>query len=232
MYFFDSSMLVLIPAIIFTMIVQFRVQHVFNKFSNKTNSMGITGGEAARTVLNANGLYDVEINLLGGTDALENYYDPRNNTLNLSQVVFNSRSISAMCVACHEAGHAIQHAKGYIPVKIRGALVPITNFASNISWTLILIGLILSTFTDIGSLLFDIGALCFIVVVLFQLITLPVEFNASHRALVQMKKAEIVDRADLSGSKKVLHAAAMTYVAALATALSSLLRIFILRGDD
>lgn len=225
-----SSMIVLIPAMIFTMIVQARIKRAFSTYIEIENSKGITGYVAARRMLDANGLQQVPINMLN-SDALTNYYDPRNNTVNLSSEIYNQDSVASVCIACHEVGHAIQHATGYAPVKMRNALVPVTNFAQNASWPLILLGLLLSSTSQYGTMFFNIGILCFVAVVLFHLVTLPVELNASSRALTQMRTLDLVDDADYSGSKKVLSAAAMTYVAALATAAAALIRILLIRGN-
>lgn len=225
-----GSYLILIPAMIFTMIVQARIKSAFSTYSQIENSRRITGAEAARAVLDANGLQAVPINILSG-NAMTNYYDPRNNTVNLSEAIYHNASVASVCIACHEVGHAIQHAYGYAPIKMRNALVPLVNLTQTFSWPLIILGLVLSSTSAYGSLFFNLGALCFLMVVLFHLVTLPVEFNASSRALQQMRALAIVNDADYRGSKKVLHAAAMTYVAALATAVAGLLRILILRGS-
>lgn len=225
-----SSMVVLIPAMIYTMIVQARIKNAFATYTEIENSNRITGFEAARRMLDANGLQNVVINMLNG-DALTNYYDPRSNTVNLSSEIYRQDSVASICIACHEVGHAIQHARGYAPVKMRNALVPVVNLAQNTSWPLIILGLVLSSTSAYGTLFFNLGVICFLAVVIFHLVTLPVEFNASSRALKQLRSLNMVDDADYSGSKKVLHAAAMTYVAALATAVAALLRILILRGN-
>lgn len=229
-----SSMIVLIPAFIFTIYVQARMKTTYAKYSNLENSRHISGAEAARIVLEAEGLAGiVPINIISG-DALTNYYDPRSNSLNLSQAVNNDYSIASMCIACHEVGHAIQHNKGYAPITIRNALVPLTNLTQGISWPLIIIGLALTMqnpYNGMGNILFNLGVICFIIVCLFHLVTLPVEFDASKRAIVKMQECGLVDQTDLKGSKAVLRAAAMTYVAALATAISALLRVLIMRGS-
>lgn len=225
-----SSMVVLIPSMIYTMIVQARIKNAFATYTEIENSNRITGFEAARRMLDANGLQNVVINMLNG-DALTNYYDPRSNTVNLSSEIYRQDSVASICIACHEVGHAIQHARGYAPVKMRNALVPVVNLAQNTSWPLIILGLVLSSTSAYGTLFFNLGVICFLAVVIFHLVTLPVEFNASSRALKQLRSLNMVDDADYSGSKKVLHAAAMTYVAALATAVAALLRILILRGN-
>ena len=227
-----SSMIVLIPAMIFTMIVQGRIKRAYSRYSQVENSRRLTGAQAARMMLDANGLSGVPINILNGGDDLNNYFDPRSNSVNLSQAVYHTDSIAAMCIACHEVGHAIQHATNYAPVRIRNGIVPLENLTSTFSWPLIMLGLIFSTSSRYGSLLFNLGALCFVFVILFHLVTLPVELNASNRALKQMTSIGMVSDFDYSGSRKVLHAAAMTYVAALATAVASLIRILLIRGSN
>lgn len=227
-----SSMIVLIPAMIFTMIVQGRIKRAYSRYSQVENSRRLTGAQSARMMLDANGLSGVPINILNGGDDLNNYFDPRSNSVNLSQAVYHTDSIAAMCIACHEVGHAIQHATNYAPVRIRNGIVPLVNLTSTFSWPLIMLGLIFSTSSRYGSLLFNLGALCFVFVILFHLVTLPVELNASNRALKQMTSIGMVSDFDYSGSRKVLHAAAMTYVAALATAVASLIRILLIRGSN
>lgn len=227
-----SSMIVLIPAMIFTMIVQGRIKRAYSRYSQVENSRRLTGAQAARMMLDANGLSGVPINILNGGDDLNNYFDPRSNSVNLSQAVYHTDSIAAMCIACHEVGHAMQHATNYAPVRIRNGIVPLVNLTSTFSWPLIMLGLIFSTSSRYGSLLFNLGALCFVFVILFHLVTLPVELNASNRALKQMTSIGMVSDFDYSGSRKVLHAAAMTYVAALATAVASLIRILLIRGSN
>lgn len=227
-----SSMIVLIPAMIFTMIVQGRIKRAYSRYSQVENSRRLTGAQAARMMLDANGLSGVPINILNGGGDLNNYFDPRSNSVNLSQAVYHTDSIAAMCIACHEVGHAIQHATNYAPVRIRNGIVPLVNLTSTFSWPLIMLGLIFSTSSRYGSLLFNLGALCFVFVILFHLVTLPVELNASNRALKQMTSIGMVSDFDYSGSRKVLHAAAMTYVAALATAVASLIRILLIRGSN
>lgn len=227
-----SSMIVLIPAMVFTMIVQGRIKRAYSRYSQVENSRRLTGAQAARMMLDANGLSGVPINILNGGDDLNNYFDPRSNSVNLSQAVYHTDSIAAMCIACHEVGHAIQHATNYAPVRIRNGIVPLVNLTSTFSWPLIMLGLIFSTSSRYGSLLFNLGALCFVFVILFHLVTLPVELNASNRALKQMTSIGMVSDFDYSGSRKVLHAAAMTYVAALATAVASLIRILLIRGSN
>lgn len=222
-------MIVLIPAIIFTLYAQISVKTNFNKYSNINNSKGLTGMDAARIMLEANGLGRLPINMISG-NSLTNYYDPRNKTLNLSQDVYSSRSITAMCVACHEVGHAIQDELGYGPLRLRNTIVPVVNLSQNVAWPMIIIGMIFTFKADTQSIFFTIGVLCFVFVVLFHLVTLPVELNASNRALEQLQELNMVNASDLVGSRKVLRAAAMTYIAALATALANLLRVLMIIG--
>lgn len=221
-----SSMIVLIPAIFFTMICQQRIRSAYSRYSSIANSRGLSGAQAAKMMLEANGLGNVPINIIGG-NALTNYYDPRNKTLNLSNQVFYDTSIASVCIACHEVGHAIQDSVHYPALQFRNSIVPIVNLTQTISWPLIIIGMGL-TFYDEPSFLFTLGVLCFCFVVLFHLVTLPVEFNASNRALEQMRVLNMVDEGDYIGSRTVLRAAAMTYVAALATAVANLLRVLLM----
>lgn len=225
--YYDSSFIVLIPAIIFALWAQSSVKRTFNRYSQVRNSLGITGAEAARRVLDANGLNSVPINVIGG-GALNNYYNPKDRSLNLSREVYQDTSVAAVAVACHEVGHAIQHETGYTFLKLRNNIVPLVNLTQTISWPLILIGLLLTTASPFGYAMFNLGVICFLAVVAFHLVTLPVELNASDRAIKQMVAANIVDRSDVDGSRKVLKAAAMTYVAALATAVANLLRILLI----
>lgn len=227
--FYDPTFIVLLPAIIFAMWAQMNVNSAFRRYSQVRNSLGITGAEAARRVLDANGLADVPINIIGG-GALNNYYDPRDKSLNLSKEVYQQTSISAVAVACHEVGHAIQHETGYTFLKLRNSIVPIVNLTQFFTWPLIVIGLLLTSVSAYGNLIFNIGVFCFIFVILFHLVTLPVELDASNRAIKQMQATYVVDGRDVAGSKKVLRAAALTYVAALAAALANLLRILLIAG--
>lgn len=233
MFYYDSSVIILIPAMIFTMIAQAMVKNAFNRYSRVRNQRGLTGAEAARRVLDSNGLRDVKIRQIGGS--MTDNYNPRTKTLSLSQTVYGVDSVSAVSVACHEAGHAIQHARGYVPLKVRNGIVPVVNFASKLTWPMIVIGIMLlgagsGEMGYMGNMLFNIGVIAFASIIAFHLITLPVEFNASRRAINQMEELGLVSSEDIPGSKKVLKAAAMTYVAALATAVANLLRILAIRG--
>lgn len=229
-YYYDYSWLVLIPAMIFTFMCQSRINNAYRKYSQVPSSKGISGYEAARAMMDANGLSGVSINILNGGNSLNNYYDPRTKSLNLSREVYGSTSVASICIACHEVGHAIQDARHYAPLAFRNGIVPVVNLTQMVSWPLIFFGLIMSGASPYGSFMFNIGVLCFMVVVLFHLITLPVEFNASNRALENLRTLNLVNEEDYVGSRAVLKAAAMTYVAALATAVASLLRIFLIAG--
>ncbi len=230
--YFDSTIILLIPAMIFSIVAQTKIKTTFGKYSRIRNMKRITGAEAARIVLEHNGLGDVSINPVAG-DLTDNY-NPGNRTLNLSESVYAADTVSAVSVACHEAGHAIQHSRGYMPLKLRNAIVPVVKFSSGISWLLILAGIVLmrmdSVNSQMGLMLMDIGIIAFVAVLVFHLITLPVELDASNRAIKQMEALNLVSAQDLAGSKKVLRAAALTYVAAATVALANLLRILAIRN--
>ena len=225
-----GSMIILIPAIIFTMYAQAKVNSNFRRYSNVRNLRNMTGAEAARRMLDANGLGRVQIEQVKGS--LTDHYDPRKRVLRLSQSVYGVNSIAAVSVACHEAGHAVQHAESYKPLKVRNSIVPLVNFASSLTWPLVILGIILlANGSYMGDLLFNIGVITMLAVILFHTVTLPVEFNASSRALRQMDDLGIITEEENKGASKVLRAAAMTYVAALATAIANLLRILAMRGS-
>lgn len=234
MYFYSyESLMILIPAMLFALWAQAKVKGTFRKYSRVRNHRNMTGAEAARRVLDSNGLNDVGIRQIRGS--LTDHYDPRTRVLSLSEDVYGVTSVAAVSVACHEAGHAIQHARSYVPLKLRNAIVPVVNFASSFTWILLIAGLGLlagSSYQSyyMGNLLFNIGVACFAGVVIFHLITLPVEFDASSRAISQMEELGIVDSEEKTGAKRVLRSAALTYVAALAVAVANLLRILALRG--
>lgn len=230
-YYYDYSWFVLIPAILFTMITQARINNAYRTYSQVPVSTGVTGAEAARAMMDANGLTGVAINILNGGNSLVNYYDPKTKSLNLSREVYGSRSVSSVCIACHEVGHALQDATHYAPLALRNGIVPVVNLTQMVSWPMIFFGLLMSAASPYGSLLFLIGVICFLFVIFFHLITLPVEFNASNRALANLRELRLVNEDDYVGSRTVLKAAAMTYVAALATAIASLLRVFVIAGS-
>lgn len=202
------------------------VNSTMNKYSKVRNMSGITGAEAARRILNNEGLYNVQIECI--SDNKGDHYDPRTNTVRLSAQNFNNPSVTAVGVAAHECGHAIQHAKGYTPLNIRSALVPVVNIGSTIGMPLILLGVLLSW----NQTLIQIGIWAFALTVLFQLVTLPVEFNASRRAVQRVEKYGLLTEAESTGCKKVLRAAAMTYVAAAASSALQLLRLVLLFGGN
>lgn len=217
--------LVLIGAMI-CLIASAGVKSTYSKYSRYLSMSNMTGAQAAERILNSAGIYDVSIRHVSGN--LTDHYDPRNKTLNLSDSVYGSTSVAAVGVAAHECGHAIQHQKNYAPLTIRGALVPVANFGSTISWPLILIGLFFTSNT--GTLLINLGILCFSFAVIFQLVTLPVEVNASRRALKILGNTGILNSEELPMTRKVLKAAALTYVASAAAAILQLLRLVILFG--
>ena len=214
--------LLVIPAMIIALIAQARVKSAYKKYSRIPNSRGMTGAQAARMILDDHGLTYIPINISQGT--LSDHFDPRNNTVNLSPEVYSGTSIASIGIAAHEVGHAIQHAEHYFPNKVRSAVIPITNFGSNISMILILIGLFVTAFNWLAW----VGVALYSTVAIFQLVTLPVEFNASRRAMNHIRNMGIANDTDAKGVKKVLSAAAMTYVAALITSLASFLRIFLI----
>ncbi|MBE6019419.1 MAG: zinc metallopeptidase [Clostridiales bacterium] len=228
--YYDYSWFVLLPAIIFTMVCQARINSAYRTYSQIPCSTGVTGAEAARAMMDANGLRGVAINVLNGGNSLTNYYDPKTKSLNLSREVYASSSVASVCIACHEVGHAIQDATHYAPLAFRNGIVPVVNLTQMVSWPLIFFGLIMSAASPYGSLMFLIGVVCFLFVILFHLVTLPVEFNASNRALANLRELSLVNEDDYIGSRAVLKAAAMTYVAALATSIASLLRVLVIVG--
>lgn len=222
--------LVVIGAVI-CMIASARVKSTFHKYSGYRSMSNLTGAQAAERILHRAGIYDVSIRHIRGN--LTDHYDPRNKTLSLSDSVYGSTSVAAVGVAAHECGHAIQHQKNYAPLSIRGAIVPVANFGSTLAWPLILIGLFFSSGT--GTLLINLGIVCFSFAVIFQLITLPVEFNASNRALRILEDSGILNSQEIPMTRKVLGAAALTYVASAAAAILQLLRLVLLfggRNDD
>lgn len=216
--FFDYYYLILVvPALILAMIAQFKVKSTYSKYSKLQNSRRLTGAQAAAMILRYYNINDVKIEHISGH--LNDHYDPRTNVIRLSNTVYNGSSIAAVGVACHEAGHAAQHAEGYIPIKIRNAIVPVCNIGSAAGIPLAILGLFLS----VGWLV-DFGLLLYALVAVFQFATLPVEFNASRRAIKVIEESDILSEEETSGAKKVLGAAAMTYVAALVVSLANLLR--------
>lgn len=227
-YGYYSSMIFLIPAILLTLYAQTKVNSAYSKFAQVRNRKGMTGAQAARMILDANGMSDVPIQMVSGK--LSDHYDPRHRVMRLSSQVYHEPSVASVAIAAHEAGHAIQHNVGYTALQIRNTIVPVVNLCSNMAWPILMIGLVLGH-SVMGDMAFNLGVLLFSTAVLFQLITLPVEFNASKRAMEQMEAMGIVDGGqEARGARKVLNAAALTYVAALAMAVSNLIRILAMRG--
>jgi Zn-dependent membrane protease YugP len=220
-FYWDPTYIIILPAIIFAMIAQINVSSTFNRYKEVKNSRGFTGCEDARRILDDNGLTNVAIEHISGD--LTDHYDPRANVIRLSNSVYSSTSVAAIGVAAHEVGHAIQHATDYSPIKVRTAIIPFTQIGSKLSIPLVILGLIFH-----GQILITIGIMLYALVVAFQAVTLPVEFNASSRALKTLRDNYILEDDELSKSKKVLRAAAMTYVAALFSSLMSLLRLILL----
>ena len=223
-YGFDPTMIILIPAILFTIYAQFKVTSTTSRYLKVRSQRGFTGEQVARQILDANGLYNVNIEMVRGH--LSDHYEPRRKVVRLSQDIYYGNSITSVSVAAHECGHAIQHAKGYVPLNLRSSLVPVVNFASNISWLLIALGFVMrGPFLEIGILLFSAS-------VLFQIITLPVEFNASNRAIVQLSNMGVLEGKEVSQGRRVLTAAALTYVAAALTSVLQLLRLVAIANRD
>ena len=222
---FDPTIGLVLIGVIISLWAQGRVTSTFNRYSRVRSMTGMTGAEAAKRLLNSQGIYDVTVRPVAGN--LTDHYDPRTKTVNLSQAVFNSSSVAAIGVAAHECGHAIQDNESYVPLRLRTAIVPAANLGSQLSWPLILIGILIGGF---GSPLVEIGILLFSLAVLFQLVTLPVEYNASARAVKLLDSQGILGGQEVDGTRKVLNAAALTYVAAAATSILQLLRLVILFG--
>ncbi len=222
-FYFDWTWILLIPAMILSMWAQANVNGTFKKYSKVGNRFGYTGAEVARRILDMNGLYSVKIERVNGN--LTDHFDPRTNVVRLSETTYDSTSVGAIGVAAHEVGHAVQHATGYTAIKIRNAIVPAVNICNMLSMPILILGLFLSyTLVDLGIILFS-------ATVLFQLITLPVEFNASSRAIKTLEGQNLLTADETAGAKKVLNAAALTYVAAAFSAIMSLLRIILIFGN-
>ena len=224
-YGFDWTIILVLIGALISLWAQGRVTSTFAKFSKVRSRTGMTGADVALRLLRSQGIYDVSVRPVSGN--LTDHYDPRSKVVNLSESVYNATSIAAIGVAAHECGHAMQHNEGYAPLNFRSALVPVVNFGSKLSWPLILIGLLLG---GTGSTMCQIGILMFSLVVLFQLVTLPVEFNASNRAVRLLDAQGILIGEEVQGTRKVLGAAALTYVAAAASTILQLMRLIILYG--
>ncbi len=223
-WYFDPTILIVLPALILTIWAQIKVSSSFKKYSQVSVRGGLTGARAARKILDANGLYDVKIERVSGS--MTDHYDPRTNVIRLSETVHDVASVAAVGVAAHEVGHAIQYAKSYFPIKVRMSIIPVTRIGSMLAMPIFLIGLLLA---NDAFLLF--GIVLYSFVTLFQLITLPVEFNASRRALATLSGDKMLEGEEIRGARAVLSAAAMTYVAALASALLTLLRLVVLANN-
>lgn len=229
MFYFDWTYLYLVlPCVLLSLWASSRVNSTFQKYSKQISMRRITGADAAQRVLRANGVSGVNIQRVSGN--LTDHYDPKTNVIRLSDSVYDSPSVAAIGVACHEAGHAVQYAQSYGPIKLRAAIIPVTNFGSRLAMPLILLGLLLSAFAETSYTLVYLGIACFGLSIVFQLVTLPVEFNASRRAMQAIENSEILTEEEQRGAKKTLSAAAMTYVAATAVALANLLRLLVLFG--
>lgn len=228
-YGFDWTYLVLVlPCVLLSLWASSNVNSTFKKYSTQYSIRRLTGAEAAQRVLSANGVRGVRIERVSGN--LTDHYDPKTNVIRLSDSVYGNTSTAAIGVACHEAGHAVQYAENYAPIKLRAAIIPVTNFGSKLAMPLILLGIVCTFLGSFSTLLVYLGIACFGLSLVFQLITLPVEFNASSRALRAIESGELLTDEELKGARKTLRAAAMTYVAATAVALAQFLRLIMLFG--
>ena len=225
-YYYDWTYILVLIGVVICMAASGRVNSVFSRYSQVRSHSGMTGKEAAERILRRNGIYDVQVIHIPGN--LTDHYNPGKKTLGLSDTVYNSSSVAAIGVAAHECGHAVQHAVGYAPLSIRGALVPVANFGSALSWPLILIGLLMNS--QMSGLLINLGILLFSAAVLFQIVTLPVEFNASNRAVRVLESSGMLYPEEVGDVKKVLRAAALTYVAGAASMILQFLRLIIIGG--
>lgn len=224
MYYYDPTYFLVLIGVVICLLASAKMNSTFNKYSRIRNHSGMTGREAAEAVLHRAGIYDVRVEHVSGN--LTDHYDPRNKVLRLSDATYNSSSVAAVGVAAHECGHAIQHATGYAPLRFRSSFVPVANFGSQIAWPLIIIGLLFSS--NMSSMFLTLGVLAFSGSVLFQLVTLPVEFDASNRAVRILAGNGLVYEDEVRHVRKVLTAAALTYVASAASAILQLLRIVML----
>lgn len=228
MYFgyYDPTYILIIIGVIISIAASSKVKSSFSKYSRVRSQSGMTGAQAAQKILQAEGLFDVRVNHISGN--LTDHYDPRTKELNLSDATFSSPSVAAIGVAAHECGHAIQHANAYTPLKIRSALVPVANFGSGVSWILIIAGLFINS--SASQLLINAGIICFSAAVLFHLVTLPVEFNASSRAIRILDERGMLTGEELKQTRAVLSAAALTYVASAAAMVLQLIRLLLITG--
>lgn len=228
-YGFDWTYLIIVlPCILLSLWASTKVNSTFKRYAKQLSSRRITGADAAQRVLRHNGVYGVRIERVSGN--LTDHYDPKTNVIRLSDGVYDNTSTAAIGVACHEAGHAVQYAQSYFPIKVRAAIIPITNFGSRLAMPLILIGILLSALGNFSYTLVYVGIACFALSLVFQLVTLPVEFDASKRAMNAIESAGLLTEEEQQGARKTLRAAAMTYVAATAVSLAQLLRLIVLFG--
>ena len=228
-YYFDPTYVLIVIGMVICMAASAHVNSTFRKYSKYRSNSGLTGAQAAKMILESQGIYDVTIQHIGG-DLTDNY-NPSNKVLSLSDATYNQTNVAAIGVAAHECGHAMQHAKGYAPISVRNALVPFANWGSRLSWILIIVG-ILFYGNGTGQTLLDLGIIAFSLAVLFQLVTLPVEFNASARALTMLRDYNFLDETEVRGARKVLSAAAMTYVAAAAASILQFLRLLAIANSS
>ena len=224
-YGFDITYIFVIIGMLITLIASWRMKATFAKYERVASQSRLTGREVAERILRANGIYDVSVRPVSGR--LTDHYDPRDKTVSLSEVIYGSTSVAAIAVAAHECGHAIQDNVGYVPLNLRSAFVPAANFGSRLSWPLIFVGFLLG-YGNISNILIQIGIAMFLLAVIFQIITLPVEFDASRRALIELENNEILLDTEDKSARKVLFAAAMTYVAAAAAGVLQMLRLMLL----
>lgn len=223
-FYFDPTYFLVIIGAVLCLLASGKVRSTYSKYQRVRSASGLTGSEAAQRILYYSGIHDVRVEHVSGN--LTDHYDPRSKVLRLSDSTYSSPSVAAIGVAAHECGHAVQHAKGYAPLSLRSALVPVANFGSTIAWPLIIIGFLFNNQTS--NLLINIGIVAFSLAVLFQIVTLPVEFNASSRALAVLGETGMLQSEELSMTRKVLSAAALTYVASAASAILQLLRLVLL----
>ncbi|MHB1406082.1 MAG: zinc metallopeptidase [Desulfitobacteriaceae bacterium] len=220
--FFDYTMVLLIPAILLSIYAQMRISSAYRRYSEVPSRSGLTGSQAARAILHENGLYDVQVEPIGGR--LSDHYDPRTRVVRLSEDVYHGNSLASIAVAAHETGHALQHATGYFPLQLRSSFVPVANFGSSLGPILIIVGLFMPSF----DFLLQLGIYAFALAVVFQIITLPVEYNASGRALALLQDGSMLAGDEVRGARKVLNAAALTYVAAALAAVLQLARFILI----
>ena len=230
MYYFDWTLLVLVlPCMLLAGLASANVNATFKRYSTQYSRRGLTGAQAAQRVLSSNGVTGVRIERVSGN--LTDHFDPKSNVIRLSDSVYSNTSTAAIGVACHEAGHAVQYAQQYAPIKLRAAIIPVTNLGSKIAMPLIFAGILFSGLGELSVAIVYLGIACFGLSFVFQLVTLPVEFNASSRAIRAIEQGQILSDEELRGAKKTLKAAAMTYVAATAVALAQLLRLIVIFGN-